>query len=231
MANVITFCGYEWLTHQNYGLFHPSPDINYWYDEGCVNLWGDLLFLKVRKNPKEFVYDNQLITKTYGIGLVSCKTEFEYGTFIWKCKLPKGQNILPALWFASNQEYPPEIDCVEGYTYKIQSYRKCLFKNRLQPNVHYKYNGEHKMTGAKNTCVFYANTNCYNEYKVEWFPDKIEIFYNGHSVYKVMSKKILDTFIDKKLFPIMNFAINNKFSDSDTISRPMIINSFNYIKY
>lgn len=227
--------GYNWRVGQPWGDFHPDFTKS-WYSANAVKVENDILKLTIKKDYKAFktsVEDSETVLIPYGVGLITCIEEFGYGTFEWKAQLPKGKNIVAALWLASNQCWPPEIDCVEAFTNSRGSYNRCLFQRKIQPNIHYSDDNKiHQQKGAVNTCRFLFDINKAIDYKINFFPDIIEVFYNGKSVMKETRDCILKDFKDIKMFPIMNINVMEGFQKKDLDSVTTFnINSFNYIPY
>lgn len=242
MDNNFNFFGYEWMSGAKWGNTHPDCP-NAWYSQNCIiSKNSNLIELTVQKdcrNIKEgnnrYVelkkpFDKSKPYKQYGIGLIRTIDEFGFGTFEIECTLPKGCNLWPSFWFSSDTSWPPEIDVFEGYTDNNGSYRKGLFKKRIESNVHYNGNNkEHLQIRPKAVCRRLIKDGK-NIFKLEWNKDKIEIFYNGKSVRKITDKKILNDFNRLKLHPIMNLMINPSFKDND-LSSNFIINNFKYVPF
>lgn len=230
--------GYKWRVGQPWGLTHPKK-LNTWYDANSVYFFkhSNTLHLSVRYHPKEFLNEQgKTIVKNLGIGLVSCCTSFGYGRFEWIVRLPEGLNLWPAVWLCGDT-WPPEIDCVEGYTTnKSTDYKRCrcAVKQNLKPNVHYKDDThDHLQVGAIMTnCKFVKNPFKENIFTVNWQRQVIEIFYNYNLVYKVKDRKILKSFDNHLLYPIMNFEVSDKFKDNQVnlIKSSMYIIDFKYYK-
>lgn len=110
----INWCGYDWLTNERWGQVHPNKTLS-WSDPSAVEINKDgYLVLKTHKNRKIF---GDVISEI-GIGLVSNKTEFDYGYFEIEAKLPTGKNLWSAFWMWSYQTWPPEIDVFEAVSGK-----------------------------------------------------------------------------------------------------------------
>lgn len=233
---------YNWRVGQLWGNYHPNFLLS-WYSPDAVaqSIEDNILKLNIINKAKiiNIKTENNGLkiipygVIPYGVGLVSCTEEFGYGTFEWNAQLPKGKNIVAALWLASNQCWPPEIDCVEAFTNSRGSYNRCLFQRKIQPNIHYSDDNKiHQQKGAVNTCRFLFDINKAIDYKINFFPDIIEVFYNGKSVMKETRDCILKDFKDIKMFPIMNINVMEGFRKKDLDSVTTFnINSFNYIPY
>lgn len=224
--------GYNWYTRQPWGNTHPD-NLKTWYSEECVNIKDSVLELTIKHAPLQC---SDYIWKPFAIGLVSCRKTFSYGTFTWIAAMPLGNNLWPALWMCGNT-WPPEIDCVEGYTgKKRKDYKKCIFsfKQKLQPNVHYSIDdNSHLQTNPVNTSRFIIpHPEKFNKYEIVWHPDLIAIFYNNTCVYKVTDKKILKSLKNKKFYPIMNISINKNFKVSDISETTVLkVKEFRYSPY
>lgn len=217
----INWGGYEWLTQERWGSYHPEKT-NVWYDPSQVIIENDFLKLGCEYNPKEFILekDKSKITIPFGVGLISCTEKFGYGTFEIEAKLPKGQpNAWPAFWLYAFESWPPEIDVVEAYANKNGSYFnynidflwgnfwRCLTNFHLGelPNNKYSLGAKRHWMGWKDP------SNNFIKYKVEWFENKIEIYYNDLSVRKVTDESVLSQFKGKTMNVIINNSIMNKY--------------------
>ncbi len=70
---------------------------------------------------------------------------------------------------------------------------------------------------------------CYNHFKLEWRPDRIEIFYNGNSVRKVTDNKILSWYSNIQMRVIFNNGLE-KLEDY-TNDSVMLVKNFKYTPY
>lgn len=228
--------GYEWQVTPFWGDHHKEkPSV--WYGKDSVNIDSrDCLILDCLYKPKKFTDG---ITREYNVGYVVCKSEFKYGVFEWMAKLPVGLHMWPGLWLASNQEWPPEIDCMEAWSRADKAtYIKRLLWVDLHPTMHWKENGVHWSEPKFNTPRCWID-NGWNDFKVEWRKDFVKVWYNGHLAKKFTDKKMLEHFNRKdiKMFPIMTFDIwedkpgdfsEEKYDKYVTEGLPFIIRDFKY---
>lgn len=201
--------GYNWRTGQPWGDFHPDFTKS-WYSPNTVKVENDVLKLTIKKDHKTFktsVEDSETVLIPYGVGLVTCIEEFGYGTFEWSAKLANGKDIVCALWLASNQSWPPEIDCVEAFTNNKGSYNHRLLWRRIEPNIHYIGKSGHEQRGGKRTCRFLFKINKTVDFKIIFTPNKIDVYYNNKRVMHETREVVLQDFKDVKFFPIMNINV------------------------
>jgi beta-glucanase (GH16 family) len=126
MSKIIDWSGYGWLTQERWGQIHPDKPWN-WYDETCVKTVNNELHLDIQYHPKEFDINGSLVTSLFGTGLITCETDFSFGTFEIEAKLPQGSGLWPAFWLYPRNAWPPEIDIFEAYS-KNSNYRNKLLK-------------------------------------------------------------------------------------------------------
>jgi len=224
--NKINWCGYEWLTQERWGEYHPNKAI-VWYDPSQIVIYKNLLKLGCAYNPKVFTTVNEKssemkdIVIPFGVGLISCTNKFGYGTFELEAKLPNKQpNAWPAFWMYAFESWPPEIDVVEGYANKNGSYFNwnidCLLGNfwKCETNVHLGKVQNPKSIGAKKHWMGWKNpSKTFVKYKVEWFEDKIEIYYNGKSVRKITDENVLSEFRGKTMNVVINNSITSTYDE------------------
>jgi beta-glucanase (GH16 family) len=223
--------GYEWITRERWGQIHPAKTVN-WYDPSQVIVEDGILKLGCQFNPKEFEIDDPecdydcpppkiKVTSPFGIGLVSCTQKFGYGRFEIEAKLPHGQpNAWPAFWMWSWDSWPPEIDVFEAYTNAKGSYFNwnidALWGRfwRAATNVHLGKSPNNYNTGAKRHWMGWKDpSKRWVKYAVEWYENKIEIYYNGRSIRKITDQEILSQFHDTTMNVIINNGIQQEYSD------------------
>ena len=231
-ADRFKWCGYEWLTHPFWGDFHPNVKGFYW-DPSQVNFDSDgSLLLTTSWKPK--IVDNKGVweLREYACGLCRTIKEFTYGTFIAEIKLPEGMNLWPSFWLTAANTWPPEIDVMEGASGKDGKYRRNCFKYTVEPNFHYGNSDEnHVNNGAKSVCKSLLRLNDFNEYKLVWTPDYIEIRYNNHTVYSVTDKKKLE-WVNKDpwMHAKLNLNVTPDYTEAD--KKPeMVVKNFCYIHF
>ncbi len=234
MDGRFSWCGYEWITSERWGLIHADKPYC-WYDNSAVHMNSDKsISLKTHKNPRYF--KDMDLSSPVGVGLISCTTKFSHGRFSIEAKMPSGPNLWPAFWMWSWDSWPPEIDVFEGYSNTKGGYFKMRFPELLgfwniQSNVHYRKDGENKMAGAKNHWLgFKSPERDFIKYEVDWRPDRIDFLWNGKRVRSIKDKLILDQMNSTT----MNVVINNSItSDADTENPPIsefIVRNFKYYK-
>lgn len=230
--------GYDWQVGPIWGYFHHDKN-DVWYGTDSVSInEKDELILDCILNPKT-CEDNK--TRLFSVGFVTCRKEMKYGVFEWECELPIGKNMWPGLWISSNQEWPPEIDCMEAWSKKCaNTYRKRLLWYNIHPTCHWKENGQHKYDGKLSVSnVFFMNEKKSNKYKLVWTPEKVEIYYNYKKIATFNDHKMLEHFNKEDIYmsPIITFDLwdkhgskftPDKYKNYRTKGKPFIINNFSY---
>lgn len=193
-----SWCGYDWIARPLWGDTHPNDPLT-WYDQDAWEINGDgTLVLKINDKPRTFIDDNgNETTKPWGRASIRSTMEFKYGTFEWDMRLPYGRKLWPALWLASDTSWPPEIDCMEGWSNDNPDYvKRLLFKN-VHPTIHWSSdcddkNGEHRQESKNNIWRWWlkGGTN-FDHYKVVWTPDYVEIWYNNHKINRFTNKEAI----------------------------------------
>jgi len=93
MSQLLKWSGYKWLKRERWGEIHPKKPWN-WYDPSCAVIGeNNELELHINYNPKKFILNNKKVTSNYGVGIVTCETNFSYGRFEIEAKLPKGNGM------------------------------------------------------------------------------------------------------------------------------------------
>lgn len=182
--------GREWAARPLWGETHPQDETT-WYDqEDAWDIDSDgTLVLKTLLKPRTFIReDGAEVTKPWARAFIRSTEEFGHGTFEWDMRLPYGRKMWPALWLASDTEWPPEIDCMEGWSNDNPNYIKCLLFRNIHPTIHWSENGDAEHGGHRQECKY--NTprwwlkggSNFDHYKVVWDPGYVEIWYNSHMV-------------------------------------------------
>jgi len=234
----INWQGYEWLTQERWGDYHPDKPI-VWYDPSQVIIEDDILKLGCQYNPRMVpFYDYGVMGDMiipFGVGLVSCTEKFGYGTFEIEAKLPQGQPYAwPAFWMWAFESWPPEIDVFEAYSNKRGSYFNWSHEIilgkfwRCATNVHLGKEPNNYSTGAENHWMGCKDpSKRFVKYKVEWFEDKIAIYYDGRLVRDITDESILSQLRGKSMNVILNNSIQKEFND-ETSQYFFEVKSFTY---
>lgn len=225
--------GYEWTYgDQGWGIIHPEKAYC-WHDRERVSIdEKGRLHLDSEVNSKEIILPTYYIgTSPVGVGWVECTTEFTYGYFETKAKLPKGDFMWPALWLTGWESWPPEIDIMEGYSNKKGSYFNGIPFKDLCTNMHYKNPGQDKTSiKAKATWVTKNPHKKFNIFGIDWQKDYVRWYYNGKMVREVTDKEVLKTFVGAKMKLIFNNHIQDKTDVVDHKPTSFIIEYFKYFE-
>lgn len=208
-----------------------------WYDESALrqSLSGKTLYLLSHNNPKQF----DTVTSPIGVGLVSCTERFGYGTFSVEAQLPKGPNLWPAFWMYAWETWPPEIDVFEAYSYNDSSYinrnldlLRCRWY-RVQSNIHLGEVSHNYNAGPENgkLKLFKKPTRHYIEYRVDWFPDVIRIWYDGQIVRTITDAAVLSQFKDKTMNVVINNGIQASYDTESLEVSTFSVRNFKYTPY
>lgn len=147
----------------------------------------------------EYTTQYDAINIPYSMGFLHSSVAYKYGIFVIDAKLPKGVNLWPAFWTCGVESWPPEIDIFEGYN----------TDDTVCPNTHYGTSGDgHKQTHASNIKIP-SMYDEFHEYAVHWTKDFIKMYYDGHLVYSVTDKKILNQFSEGHQSIILNCNIES----------------------
>ena len=197
-----------------WGKHHPEHELE-WYDQEAYEILPDgTLILKITDNPKTFVNeDGEYVAKPWGIGWVRTINEFKYGTFEWDMRLPRGKYMWPALWLGSDSIWPPEIDCMEGWSEENPDYIKRLIWVNIKPTVHWgtKRDVKHETKNNNLRCVIKGGDK-FDHYKAIWTPEYVEIWYNNTKIKRFTDKDMLDQMNTVSMHAIMSTGIYGKFN-------------------
>jgi beta-glucanase (GH16 family) len=212
----IKWSGYEWITQERWGQVHEDKWIQ-WYDPSAVQIDSTgCLHLYTHKNPKEFSEINRV--SPIGIGLVSSTTQFGYGRFEITAKLPSGPWLWPAFWMWSWKSWPPEIDVFEGYSGEKNNYfnpkwnwtlKRLLRPWSIETNLHWMKEETHTSAGyGRGRLGYFKNpTKRFISYRLDWFPDRVEWWWDHKLVQKVDDPIVMQTLKGHKMNVILNNAV------------------------
>ena len=235
----VEWCGYKWIKRPLWGDNHQA-ERHCWYDQECIDFNDGNVVLNLRRNPKLCDVPNEgQVLKEFGKGSMRTIEEFKYGTFEWEMKVPEGKYLWPALWLASDYSWPPEIDCMEGWSKENPKYVKRLLWKNIRPTTHWSancdpVNGEHKSEAKFNVWRWWLKCDGFDNYKVIWTPDYVDVFYNNHKVQRFQDREMLRhmNLPEVKMHAIQSININESFVDyyDDYVRRnkPMIVKSFKH---
>lgn len=101
-----------------------------WCDTQEILFTGNTIKLGVNKNPNNNVLlDGQIITRDYGIGVISSKQAFNYGYYEIRCKIPRVAELWPAFWMFG--DCGQEIDVFEFLGANLRSSKPKPFHDPL----------------------------------------------------------------------------------------------------
>lgn len=237
MDNIFTWCGHDWTAR--YCMIHKT-DGNY-YSPECVSIDNNgYLHLKIKKQFATMTCDDgSRGASPWCCGRVECNTTTSYGTYIWHAKMPAGSSLWPALWLCGREQWPPEIDCVEGYSANDSDsyYNGCSMN--LKTDVHYKQLCNNLHIGGKgfSSLLYLLFHKEFDEWKIVWTPKEIKIYWNGIKIRSCKKSEVISYFnSENKMYAIMNLAVQNKkdnfYNDMDYLFAPdaeLIVKDYKYI--
>lgn len=232
--------GFDWIRRPLWGEYHPEDRLS-WFDETLPFFSGyDDLWLTYKYKPRQFG-DTGNIYRPIARSTVRTTQEFKYGTFEIDVILPEGKWMWPAIWMASDSNWPPEIDILEGWSRENPQYVKGLIYKEVKPTMHWH--------DSKGTHVFRSRNNILrcrikgdrqvNKLKCVWTPDYVDIYYNGHKVKRFNDKEMLAEFNKPEYKMHMKFSMaieetssywDDKIDGSyiPPIEETMVVKSFKY---
>lgn len=232
--------GFEWIRRPLWGIAHPDQH-DEWMDESLPRITADgSVVLTIEDHPKEVPLawpGTGTETRRWARCHMRTVREFKYGTFEWEMKLPNGKFQWPALWLASDEDWPPEIDVMEGWNYTSTDWVKNLIFLRIKPTCHWRDKNRVHVQESKNNilkCRLKRKQN-FDKYKLVWTPDYIDIYYNNYKVKRFKDKQMLSEMNrpDVKMHAIMSNGFEEGFNEEifrgytdDAVN--MVIRSFRY---
>lgn len=245
------WCGYEWECAMEGGRI-ISPNLPwYWMDKKqvYVNKNNEILLCLREKMNKVKHWDGKTYYPEIAGGTMRSVNSFDFGTFSMDIKAPQGYNLWPSFWLSGDENWPPEIDIFESWSYDnnyfvwTQSHFPWLNPGwKTTNNIHYNNdNIEHTHIGSNNISVFkqWKNpTETFVNYKVDWFPNEIIFYVNDKVVRKVKNnicKQLVKNLNHPEKSYKMDVIINVWCEDPQEfevhLDTPMIIKNFKYIPY
>lgn len=173
----IHWAGREWLTQEAWGDVHPSKTLVF-YDESMVSVRPNGLHLGTHRSPR---ISPAGIRSQIGIGLVSCTTQFQYGTFEIEAMLPKGRRAWPAFWLWGQDAKLgyAEIDIFEGYRSPILGYFT-PFAWKVQATLHPDGKSVRGLRGWRSPAGRFVR------YSLVWEAERIVISYDGKLIEEIL---------------------------------------------
>lgn len=237
---IVTFQwqGLTWIGQPQWGITHPQRPV--WYDSEMVFVDdSNCVVVDLHENRREIKHSNTILVRRWETGYCRTVEEFKYGTFEWEARMPYGTNLWPALWLASDSAWPPEIDCVEGWSNNNPRYNKGLFFKNMRPTMHWMEKGERRAEHRYNIRRGWINKmDEYTTYKVVWTPEYVDIFYNDNLVKRFDNPYLLEQLNQPglKMHPIMSMNVQSRFDDKDyktyrEAQKPFSIKSFKYVPW
>ena len=184
--------GHYWIPRPLWGTVHEQDFLCYVDPEQPEILDNGNLLLPFEYKPFQ--------GRPIGRASVRSIEEWKYGTFEWRFILPKGEYMWPALWLSSDAGWPPEIDCLEGWSGDEPNYVKRLLFKSIKPTMHWstgadERNGMHRQQTKDNVCrLLMKGDGKENTAKVIWAPNYVDVYYNGWKVKRFKDPEMLKHF-------------------------------------
>ena len=248
------WCRYQWEGCMEGGRI-ISPSLPwYWLDKEQVLIDESssekpIYLYLTKKNNTVKHWDGNTYYPTQACGAIRSVNSFSYGTFSMDIKAPKGYNLWPSFWLSGDENWPPEIDIFEAWTYEnnyfvwTQSHFPWLNPGwKTTNNIHYNNNNiEHTHIGSNNISIFkqwHNPTEVFVNYKVDWFPDEI-IFYVNNKVVRKVKNDVCRQLVENlnhpdksfKMDVIINVWCENPEKFKVDLLTPMIVKNFEYVPY
>lgn len=207
----------------------------------CSDQSDNYAELIATNKPKEIHHwDGNVYNPTVACGLLRSVDTFGYGRFSAEIKLPKGRNLWPAFWLIGDgkDDWPAvgEIDIMEGWTNQFGGYYRCgtpqppyIFPTwDTTTNVHWGKDKEHhESCGSRRLPIIFSlkrPAHNFVKYEVEWRPNYISFFANGHRV-RTYGFEVAEHLLNKKMRVIFDLWTTQANFTCDT---PMIVRNFEY---
>lgn len=238
---MIDFCNYKWTTAMEGGRLIHTGQPWMWYDCDAVYVRNGMAELNVYREPNTIHYwDGKTYNPTVACGLLRSVDTFGYGRFSAEIMLPKGKNLWPAFWLIGDgkEDWPAvgEIDIMEGWTNQFGGYFRFgipqppyLLPNwNTTTNVHWGNDKEHhESCGSRRLPVIFSlkrPAHNFIKYEVEWRPNTITFYANGHRV-RTYGWEVAEHLLGKKMRVIFDLWTTQAQFSCDT---PMKIRNFEY---
>lgn len=237
----VSFCNIQWETAMEGGrIIHPKQPWM-WYDRTQVlPTDNDKVSLFATERENEIKWDGKWYFPTVACGLLRSADKFGYGRFSAEIQLPQGKNLWSAFWLVGEgkEDWPAvgEIDICEAWTNQFGGYYRC---GTPQPpyvfptwdtttNVHWGKDKEHhESCGSRRLPIILSlkrPSHNYIKYEVEWRPNTITFFANGHRV-RTHGWDMAQHLLNKKMRVILNLWTTGA---QFTCNSPMRIRNFEY---
>ena len=176
----------EWYVNNNYAA---TAGVTPWtVSNGMLNLTAAPASAAVQPLINNYKYTSGLLNTYHSFSQT-------YGYFEMNAKLPAGQGFWPAFWLLpENGGWPPELDIMEVLGNDPST---------LYTTVH---------TGAANNSFSQANhvvdlSAGFHTYGVDWEPDYITWYLDGHAVYKTATPADMTGANASPMYMILNLAV------------------------
>jgi beta-glucanase (GH16 family) len=205
----------NWLPRQPWGNIHGSHPHQY-YDKDCIEINHEELSLLQKYKPALITHHSgHVYSSTYAVGLLTSKKSWKYGWFEFEAMLPTGKSLWPAIWLTGVDNWPPEIDIMEGYTRNKNNYNTLPFcsKKQVQTNIHYRHPQEEtarEIKPASHKFTLDPSMN-FTKFICHWTENFVHLYYQGRQVRKVVETSILQT-LNEPMYIVVNNGVDTQYS-------------------
>jgi beta-glucanase (GH16 family) len=231
----------EWSDEFNKG---NAPDPRFWsYEKGHLRN-GEAQYYTVERKENARIENGKLIIEarkdnwngnkiTSASIITQGKKPFLYGRIEASAKIPTGRGTWPAIWTLGENipqvDWPKcgEIDILENVGFDPR---------KVHANVHTGAYNHSIGTGKGNNMDVGEPWKAFHIYAVEWWPDRIEFFYDDLRYFVFRREKVGDSMVwpyDKPQFLILNLAIGGSWGGSKGVDEALLPHRFeiDYVRY
>lgn len=211
--------GFNWEVGEPWGIAHPKHSC--YSDPSQVTNVNGHLYFGIEFKPA-IINDKKY---QWAIGKVHSEQLIKYGTIDATFQLPLGRHLWPAIWLYDVENWPPEIDILEGWSgygygplkgrndYLRLPWCQYIHPGLVHPNG---LGGAYGTCGNKGVWRWQINTQGRNQCRLVWKPEKIEVSYNGYVIMCETRPEVLKAFNDSHgMTIVLNNYVTNDFNMDD----------------
>lgn len=230
----------EWSDEFNKGT---SPDPRYWtYEKGFLRN-GEAQYYTEDRRENARIENGKLVIEarkdhwkgnkiTSASIITQKKKPFLYGRIEARAKVPTGIGTWPAIWMLCENittvDWPQcgEIDILENVGFDPR---------KVHANIHVEAYNHSIGTGRGNRMDVGEPWKGFHIYAVEWWPDRIEFFFDDKRYFVFRKEKDADAVwpFHRPHFLILNLAIGGSWGGSKGVDESLLPHRFeiDYVRY
>lgn len=230
----------EWSDEFNKGT---APDARYWtYEKGHLRN-GEAQYYTENRQENARLENGKLVIEarkdnwngnkiTSASIITQKKKPFLYGRIEARAKVPTGLGTWPAIWMLGENittvDWPRcgEIDILENVGFDPR---------KVHANIHVDTYNHSKGTGRGNRMDVGEPWKAFHVYAVEWWPDRIEFFFDDKRYFVFRKEKDDDAVwpFHRPHFLILNLAIGGSWGGSKGVDESLLPHRFeiDYVRY